>query len=103
MAGLADSELKKLADALAVEMDRRKLAMVSQPVSTGEVQGQKPKRQASADDGITEPSGQAPLAQGKLNAIKAAVKAGVKPTVIARQFGVSLAAIRNALKDQSRQ
>lgn len=103
LAGLADSELKKLADALAVEMDRRKLTMTSQPVSPGEVQNQKPKRRASAVDGLVEPSGQAPLAQGKLNAIRAAVKAGVKPTVIARQFGVSLSAIRNALKDQSRQ
>ncbi|SDB57634.1 hypothetical protein SAMN02982931_04593 [Bauldia litoralis] len=40
----------------------------------------------------------ASLPQGKLNAIRAAVKAGVKPNVIARQFGVSLAAIKKALE-----
>src|SRR5665811_122834 len=35
----------------------------------------------------------APLAQGKLNAIRAAFKAGVRPSRIARQFGVPRAAI----------
>ena len=39
----------------------------------------------------------APLAQGKLNAIRAAFKAGVRPSRIARQFGVSLSDVRKAL------
>ena len=39
----------------------------------------------------------APLAQGKLNAVRAAFKAGVRPSRIARQFGVSLSDVRKAL------
>lgn len=38
-----------------------------------------------------------PLAQGKMNAIRASFKAGVKPNQIARQFGVSLASVRKVL------
>jgi hypothetical protein len=37
------------------------------------------------------------LTLGKLNAVRAAFKAGVTPSRIARQFGVSLADVRNAL------
>jgi hypothetical protein len=38
-----------------------------------------------------------PLTQGKLNAVRAAFKAGVTPSRIARQFGISLADVRKAL------
>jgi len=38
-----------------------------------------------------------PLAQGKLNAIRAAFKAGVRPSRIAREFGVSHADVRRVL------
>ena len=38
-----------------------------------------------------------PLAQGKLNAVRAAFKAGVKPSRIAREFGISQADVRKAL------
>ncbi len=41
--------------------------------------------------------GPIPITPAKLNAIRAALGAGVKPTAIARQFGVSQAAIREAL------
>ena len=37
------------------------------------------------------------LAQGKLNAVRAVFKVGVRPSRIARQFGVSLSAVRKAL------
>jgi response regulator of citrate/malate metabolism len=37
------------------------------------------------------------LTLGKLNAVRAAFKAGVTPSRIARQFGVSLADVRKAL------
>ena len=39
----------------------------------------------------------APLAQGKLNAIRAAFKAGVRPSRIARQFGISQSDLKKAL------
>ncbi len=38
-----------------------------------------------------------PLAQGKLNAVRAAFKAGVTPSRIARQFGISQSNVRKAL------
>jgi hypothetical protein len=38
-----------------------------------------------------------PLPQGKLNAVRAAFKAGVRPSRIAKQFGVSHADVRKAL------
>lgn len=38
-----------------------------------------------------------PLAQGKLNAVRAAFKAGVKPTRIAREFGISQSDVKKAL------
>ena len=38
-----------------------------------------------------------PLAQGKLNAVRASLKAGVRPSRIARQFGVSLSDVRKVL------
>ena len=37
------------------------------------------------------------LTKGKLNAVRAAFKAGVKPSAIARQFGISQSDLRNAL------
>jgi hypothetical protein len=43
------------------------------------------------------------LAPGKLNAVRAAFKAGVKPLQIARQFGISRVDVRKALgTDRSR-
>jgi transposase-like protein len=38
-----------------------------------------------------------PLTQGKLNAVRAAFKAGVSPSKIARQFGLSQSDVRKAL------
>jgi len=51
---------------------------------------------------ITEPRrvevvAAAPLTQGKLNAVHAAFKAGVTPSRIARQFGISQSDVRKAL------
>jgi DNA invertase Pin-like site-specific DNA recombinase len=42
-----------------------------------------------------------PLTQGKLNAVRAAFKAGVTPARIARQFGISQADVRKALASVS--
>jgi hypothetical protein len=41
-----------------------------------------------------------PLTQGKLNAVRASFKAGVTPSRIARQFGISLSDIRKALASE---
>jgi hypothetical protein len=41
-----------------------------------------------------------PLTQGKLNAVRAAFKAGITPSRIARQFGISQSDIRKALASE---
>jgi hypothetical protein len=51
--------------------------------------------------GIPPKAEASPLTRSRINAIRAALKAGVKPTVIARQFGVSLSAIRQAFSDKN--
>jgi hypothetical protein len=45
------------------------------------------RRQEAAEDSLTT---------GKLNAVRAAFKAGVKPSAIARQFGISQSDVRKA-------
>jgi len=47
-----------------------------------------------------EPVGR--LTTGKLNAVRAAFGAGIKPTQIARQFGLSDADVRSALASQKK-
>ena len=42
------------------------------------------------------------LTTGKLNAVRAAFKAGVKPAAIARQFGISQSDVRKALAQGTR-
>jgi hypothetical protein len=37
------------------------------------------------------------LTRGQINAIRAAFKAGIKPSMIARQFGISQSDVRKAL------
>src|SRR5215469_5400408 len=78
---LDDHELDQLLSAVIAEQKRRgkKLATkISQPRRV---------------DVVTA----APLTQGKLNAVRAAFKAGVTPSKIARQFGISQSDVRKAL------
>jgi predicted DNA-binding protein (UPF0251 family) len=42
------------------------------------------------------------LSTGKINAVRAAFKAGVKPTQIARQFGVSQADVRKVIASDAK-
>ena len=59
--------------------------------------GVSPKRQSNADD---VPSS---WTRGQLSAVRAAFKAGVKPSVIARQFRVSQADVRKVLAAEARE
>ena len=76
---LDDAEIDKLLSAVTTEAQRR---------------GRLPKRQPQAEE---KPAGRRTaveeishgLTKGKLNAVRAAFKAGVKPSAIARQFGIS--------------
>jgi hypothetical protein len=43
------------------------------------------------------------LTKGQLNAVRAAFKAGVRPSAIARQFGLSQSDVRKALAAEARE
>jgi hypothetical protein len=81
---LDDEELDKLVLAALGERSRRKKLSVPEE--------SQPKRRAEA----------VALPQGKLNAVRAAFKAGVTPARIAREFGISQSDVQRALaSDQS--
>ena len=85
---LDDDQLARLLAAVLAEQHRRGKAL---PVSD----------QPSRKKAIKEVA--PPLAFGKLNAVRAAFKAGVTPSRIARQFGISQSDVRKALAgDQSK-
>lgn len=94
---LPESDLKRLEEALAVELRRRNL--VTAPAARPAPEPENPKSKRKVIEQVGRDGSDGPtLTPGKVNAIRAAVKAGVKPSMIARQFGVSLAAIRKALE-----
>jgi hypothetical protein len=77
---LDDTEVDSLLAAVTREAQRR---------------GRLPR--ASASKALTREDAGASLTTGKLNAVRAAFKAGVKPSAIARQFGISRSDVRKAL------
>ena len=79
---LTDGELDQLLSAVLAEQKRRG----RKPPGSNETPR---KQQVEA----TAP----PLTQGKLNAVCAAFKAGVTPSRIARQFGITQSQVRKAL------
>jgi hypothetical protein len=84
MRHLGDEELDKLVLATLEERSRRKRLSVPEESHA--------KRRAEA----------VALPQGKLNAVRAAFKAGVTPARIAREFGISQSDVTRALaSDQS--
>jgi hypothetical protein len=85
---LDDGEIDALLSAVTVEAERR---------------GRVTKRevQASMQHGRPQ-SAVGELTTGKLNAVRAAFKAGVKPSVIARQFGISQSDVRKAIGVEKR-
>jgi hypothetical protein len=78
---LNDQELDRLLSAVIAEQKRR---------------GKKLSAESSRKKRV-EVVASVPLTQGKLNAVRAAFKAGVTPSRIARQFGISQADVRKAL------
>lgn len=78
---LSDQELDQLHAAVLIEQQRR---------------GKKPPLNENAQKPqVQEVS--VPISTGKMKAVRAAFKAGVKPSQIARQFGISQADVRKAL------
>jgi len=81
---LSEAEFERLLTAVNGEASRR-----GKPEPTSErPRGLRPRK----------PNPPAGIPSGKANAVRAAFKAGVKPSAIARQFGLSQAVIRDLLK-----
>ena len=95
---LSDRELVDLASAVAAEQGRRKSEPPPAVASDGKTGQGKAAPTATRKFQPSE-HGPPPLPRAPINAIKAAFKAGVKPSVIARQFGVTQQAIREALSE----
>jgi hypothetical protein len=85
---LDDRELKRLSEAVLAEQQAR--GGVRVPVD------EKPAPKARVE------SSPVSLSTGKMNAIRAAFKAGVKPAQIARQFGVSQSDVRKVLASDAK-
>jgi hypothetical protein len=81
---LDDTEIDALLVAVSAEAERR-----------GRMPSGRAKEKPTTD-------GTGSLTTGKLNAVRAAFKAGVKPSAIARQFGISQTDIRTALATEGR-
>ena len=75
---LEDRELDELLSAVLAEQKRRRLPTENKDFHKPQVE-------------------EVPLTTGKLNAVRAAFKAGVTPSRIARQFGLSQSQVRKAL------
>jgi hypothetical protein len=83
---LDDQELDRLGASLIAELKRRGKKLPGQEEAS-------PRRQVE-DTAVS-------LTPGKLNAVRAALKAGVTPSKIARQFGMSQSEVRKALAGSS--
>jgi predicted DNA-binding protein (UPF0251 family) len=81
---LEDREIDRLLAAVTAEADRR---------------GRLPKQRTRTSPADQPIAGEEHLhlTKGKLNAVRAAFKAGVKPSAIARQFGISQSDVKKAL------
>ena len=88
---LDDVEIDALLAAVMTEAERRG-RRPPRPAKEKPVANAKPQRRQEAAE-----YGGGSLTTGKLNAVRAAFKAGVKPSAIARQFGISQSDVRKAL------
>ena len=89
---LDDTEIDSLLTAVTSEAERRGRMPTRSASKTVASASKRP----AADDGAGS------LTTGKLNAVRAAFKAGVKPSVIARQFGISQSDVRKAVAIEGR-
>ena len=86
---------KDLAGALQRLDDTEVDTLLAAVTSEAERRGRLPRPSASKVPTL-EDAGHS-LTKGKLNAVRAAFKAGVKPSAIARKFGISQSDVRKAL------
>jgi predicted DNA binding protein len=89
---LTDRELDLLITAVVEEAKRR-----GRPPSIGQADESVPKRSSRTDHRRQLEPGTVSLTRGQINAVRAAFKAGIKPSLIARQFGISQSDVRKVL------
>jgi hypothetical protein len=93
---LDDAEIDALLAAVATEAERRGRLPPSRAKEKPAADAKSHTRQAPTEDGAGS------LTTGKLNAVRAAFKSGIKPSRIARQFGISQSDVRKALATEGR-
>jgi hypothetical protein len=93
---LDTAEIDALLAAVTTEAERRGRPPPSRAKEKPTADARPQPRQASAEHGAGS------LTTGKLNAVRAAFKAGVKPSAIARRFGISQSDVRKALATEGR-
>jgi hypothetical protein len=106
---LDDGELDRLFAATRHELQCRGRLLTSTPV-TRPTTHMGAEQRASDQSTTTEESPErrqpeepnVALAQGQVNAVRAAFKAGITPSRIARQFGISQSDVRKVLASESR-
>ena len=81
----SDEELQELREAVQQEMKRRNLPLDPGPEVAVKTKSSK----------LDNPSHN--LTRSQISLVRASIQAGVKPAVLARQFGINLAAIRAVL------
>jgi hypothetical protein len=99
---LDDFELDRLVAASRHELQRRGRPMTPAPISPGEPTS----KPSIAKDPLPErqqlPEPEGTLTQGQVNAVLATFKAGIAPSRIARQFGISQSDVRKVLASEPR-
>src|SRR5262245_26105920 len=99
---LDDFELDRLFAAFSHELQRRGRPMTPAPISPGEPTS----KPSIAKDPLPErqqlPGPKGTLTQGQVNAVLATFKAGIAPSRIARQFGISQSDVRKVLASEHR-
>jgi hypothetical protein len=88
---LDDTEVDALLAAVSTEAERRGRLPLRQGKEHSATDAKPQLHQAPAENGAGS------LTKGQLNAVRAAFKAGVKPSAIARQFGISQSDVKKAL------
>ena len=101
---LDDQDLDRLLGASIDETRRRGRLRPGQEVSSAKAAGALsepiPKRSPPTEGPSRRRQGQVvspPLTRGQINAVRAAIKAGITPSRISRQFGLTQADVRKAL------
>jgi hypothetical protein len=88
---LSDGELDLLHAAILEEMGRRGRLSPSDQTTYGSSRADKSSHGRKVEAATVS------LTRGQVNAVRAAFKAGIKPSLIARQFGISQSDIRKVL------